>query len=233
MVGTRDGRYGSSFAVKNNNCSFSFFSPDELGKLYRKFEYDYQNVIQRVARSAVLNEGQQFTIIDYRSERAKIYRILQIKLKQIFKDNHLTFLNLFVSSINFGKQINELNLKRVLNDIYNEKAKYTKQIALIWAQTDVLVNDFKNQARFILANATYSSVNIVKSSTIDYSYKMEIIHADQLNESLNELNFRNTSSKAVLKQRLSYVYFYSLINHKNLNVFSQDLIQKKVLTSNF
>ena len=74
--------------------------------------------------------------------------------------------------MSFGKTFNDLNLKRVLNDIENEKAVYTKQIALTVADTKLQVADFRNKGRYVISNATANSNVLVQSSNIDYSYIM-------------------------------------------------------------
>lgn len=208
---------------------FYFINPDELGQLYRKFGNDYKPVISSVARSTFFNEGQKFTIKDYRSERDKIYKTLKAHFKEVFGKYHFNLLNIYLKSISFGKTINDLNLKRVLNDIENEKAVYTKQIALTIAETELQVVNYKNQARYTISNATATSNAAVKSSNIDYSYIMENIHSAEFNYTLNELNYKIGSNKNVLKQRLSYIYLYTLMNHKRLVIYPHDyLTQKKV-----
>jgi hypothetical protein len=176
----------------------------------------------------MFNEGQNFTIVDYRSERDKIYNTLKAHFKEVFGKYHLNLLNIYLKSISFGKTINDLNLKRVINDIENEKAVYTKQIALTVAETTLQVANYRNKARYTLSNATATSDAAVKSSNIDYSYVMENIHSAEFNYTLNELNYKIGSDKNVLKQRLSYIYLYTLMNHKRLVIYPHDYLQKKV-----
>ena len=185
-----------------------------------------------MARSAILNEGQKFSIQDYRSDRSKIYESLKVLLKQLFSKNHFYLLNLYVKSISFGQEINSLNLKRVLNNIYNEKALYTKKIALTVAETELQINKYKNQVDFITANAKCLSQAIVKEADIDFSNNMESIHATQFNYSLNELNYTIGSNKKGLKQRLSYIYLYTLMNHDNLKIYPRDYLTNNFLTKN-
>ena len=95
---------------------FLFLSPDQLGQLYRKFGYDYKSVINNVARSAVFSEGQQFSIVDYRSERDKIYKTFKAHFKELFGKYHFNLLDVYLKSMSFGKIFNDLNLKRVLDE---------------------------------------------------------------------------------------------------------------------
>lgn len=182
--------------------------------------------MNNVARSSVLSEGQKFTIVEYRSKRDMIYKALKGSLKELFAKYHFKLLNIYVASINFGREISGLNLKRVLNDIQNEKAVYTKKIALTIAETNVQVSEFKNKARYELSNGTAASNLFVKSAGIDYTYVLENIHSAELNYSLNELNYKIGSYKNVLKHRLSYVYLYALLNHKQLVVYPHDYAQR-------
>ena len=181
-----------------------------------------------MARSAVFSEGQQFSIVDYRSERDKIYKTFKVHFKELFGKYHFNLLDVYLKSMSFGKTFNDLNLKRVLNDIENEKAVYTKQIALTVAETKLQVADFRNKARYVISNATANSNVLVQSSNIDYSYIMENIHSAEFNYTLNELNYKIGSRPNVLKERLSYIYLYTLMNHKRLVIYPHDYLQNKV-----
>lgn len=188
--------------------------------MYRKFSDEYDKIIKNVIKSLILNEGQQFTINEYRTQRLNITTILKSKLEEQLKQYHMKLLNVYLLRINFDKLINNLNLKRVLNDIYNERAKHIKTIKLTVAETNLQINNYKNKAKYEIEYANCASNNVIlKNSTINYGYTLEIVRNQQFNQTLNELNFIGVNRNEVLKQRLSYIYYYTLLYHDKLNIF--------------
>lgn len=192
--------------------------------MIRKFgSVRYQRLLLAVCRSELTNLGQQFSINDYRTRRIQIRVHLKEKLKKRLKnDYHINLLDLFFDDLKFGQQINELNLKRMINGLLNEEAEYHKTTGIVRAETEYLIKKLQNEAKLVVETAQTKSQNeIVKIENKNLESKLELVHASSLNNTLRQLNFYGPSSipdKAQTQRIVSFCYVSSLINSDKVKI---------------
>jgi hypothetical protein len=175
-----------------------------------------------VCRSELLNHGQKFSLTDYKEKRVEVKKYLKEKLSQRFEKDYGILLNdIFIEQITFEKVINDLNLKRILNDIYNEKAEYEKDVALIFKETEFEIKKLQDQALAISKMAEHNGTNeILKIEKTQFKANMEFAHLEGLTSTLTGLNFPLKSSINDTKRALSYCWVSSLSKNENLKIFN-------------
>ena len=176
-----------------------------------------------------MNEGQKFSIEDFKTKRSKIKEYLKEKLAARLKKDYLMDLfDLYFSDLKFTPEIDKLNLLRMLNGIYNEKAIYERITNVTIAETKLQIESIKNEARLILSQAEANAYNeTLKKEKINYEFRLEWAHSNMLNNSLDQLGFyqqdKQTVNKQFISKRiLSFCYLSSLINHDKLVFYSRN-----------
>ena len=139
-----------------------------------------------------------------------------MKLKQrLSKDYSIDLFEIFFHQLTFPEEINNLNLLRVLNQIYNEKAMHEKQSNITAYQTNYLVRSIRNEAELALGKANLEANNtIVKTSQVDLNFKLEQTHATELNNNLRALDFYSGDPKESMKRIVSFCFLNSMINNQ-------------------
>lgn len=185
-----------------------------MGKLYRNFGQDYESIIQRVTQSELMNHGLDFSLDEYRKNRTHIRKHLREVLKAKLEPNyHIHILDLYLSKITFSKEIDNLNLLRMTNGILNEKASYEKQTNVIQAETELMVQMLKNQARFMTQSANDNATfTLSKISETDKLTRLEYVHLAGFNNSVRQLGLSDN------KRVLSYCYLNSLIDNERVKI---------------
>ena len=137
--------------------------------MYRNYTHDYRPVIEAVSKTILLNHGLEFSVDDYRTKRAHIRSSLRARLKtKLERDYGVRVLDVYLGRITFTKEINSLNLLRMLNGIYNEKASYDKQTNMTRAETQYKINVLKNEARLAIESAESRALNqVLKVKQVD------------------------------------------------------------------
>lgn len=219
-----------STSLKFKLC-FNIKRPQELSKLYRIFGNDYENVTRNVAKSTIINEAQVFSIRDFRVNRLSISRILQSKLEPVLKQNHLRMTNFFLHGIKFTKLINDRNLFRVLNGIYNEKAQYVKDALLYIKNTEAITQKIKVDAKYTTEIANQrAEFDLVKRSQINYERKTEIVQVDSLKETFEKLNITQSKNQSQTNQYfLSFCYFDMLAKKQNIVLMANNFNNIKLI----
>lgn len=190
----------ASFAI------YYFLDKEKIGKIYRTHDIHYGQVIYRICKSSLINHAQEFAIKDFRSRRMEIKTYLKEKIKLRLKEEGINLFNIYMEEISFDKLINEINLKSIMNKIYNEKAEAEKTTALIHKQTEVEVTVYKNKARAAYGiakqNGTYGTLQPEKTN---YERTVELVHIKGLKESMDGLGFSS------LKEKISFCWYNSLV----------------------
>jgi hypothetical protein len=199
--------------------------------LVRKFGADtgYERIIQTVCASELMNHGQRFSIVDYRSQRIKIRKTLREKLAdKLRREYFVNLLDIYFDELRFEKEINAINLMRTVNVIRNERAAHEKAMHVTVAETRLQMNVLKNEAQLLLETAKSKTSNqIVKVSEKDAEARLELLHLNNLNTGLRELSFYNEAgaqqqSKNATQRILSFCYLSALINHDGLRLIPAD-----------
>ena len=121
----------------------------------------------------------------------------------------------------FDKVINDLNLKRVMNDIYNEKAKYEKLTAITYKQTEVLVTVLQNKALEITENANNNgSYGVLKIEQAYYDRIIELTHIEGLAENLDGLEFVGD------KHKMSFCWVNSLVYNDKIKYYQNNMVNE-------
>lgn len=197
-------------------------------KFYRKFGNGYKKILHSICKSELLNFGLKFSIDDFRTNRVKIRTYLKEKLKQKLENEYLVdFFELYFDKIKFTSEINRLNLLRMLNGIYNERAVYDKQSNLTRAETELQVQIFKNKANEILEKAKTEANNLViKKQETDSIVRLEFVHLNGLNTSVYGLDlfksYKPIQSSNETQKVLSFCYLNSLINNDKIRILTPD-----------
>lgn len=221
-------------------CSFRvyyFIDKTSVGYLYRNFGLDFTPLIRKVVVSELLNAGQVFSIEDFRTKRTLIKSYLKdILAKKLKNDYKINIFEFYIHSFEFTEEINNLNLKRMINDLLNEKAVYERQTALTQKETSLQVQKILNEAKLVLTMAEAKAYNdTLKKEQINAYNKLEVTHVNSLNNSLSQLGFYQADKTVVnkhftSKRILSFCYVSSLINNNNLVFFptttSDDLFNR-------
>ncbi|RNA32575.1 hypothetical protein BpHYR1_038701 [Brachionus plicatilis] len=198
-----------------------FFYPciNKLNLHYRKFGSDPESLIKSVCLSEIQNIGQKFSIESYRERRLNVRDFFRKQLKKRLENDYfIKFHNLYVHQIKFTKVINNLNLVRMLNGLYKEKAEYEKLTNLTIAETARVVRSVKNAAKEIVENAKANADNLIlKKAKYDLYTEMENTHLKYLNRSLSKLFF-STKTQNDTQKTLSFCYLSSLINNENIRI---------------
>lgn len=120
-------------------------------------------MIEAVTKTVLLNHGLEFSIDDYRTRRTYVRDSLRNRLKRKLEGEYgLRLLDVYLGRISFTKEINHLNLLRMLNGVFNEKATYDKQTNVTRAETQVRVNQLKNEAKLEYEYAQAKAINQVR-----------------------------------------------------------------------
>ena len=181
-----------------------------------------------VCRSELINLGQEFSIQDYRERRLVLKQYFQQKLtKRLGDDYGIDLFELYMEQVSFQTEINNLNLTRVLNNIYNEKALHEKNISIILKHTEFLVNEMHNEALLVSKSAELrSTFEVLKVETTNYNARLEMAHIDGLSRSVQELGFASEPVNAT-KKIMSFCWTSSLVNNKNARFFQPDNLNKQ------
>lgn len=158
---------------------------------------NYKPVIFNVCKSELINLSQEFSIVDFRTRRAYIKAYLTKGInKRLVEDYGINIFDIYLEQLKFDKLINEINLKNVMNEIYNEKALADKTVAVTYQETKVIVRELENKARAITSVAKLNSTfEILKIQKAKYDRTMELTHSDGLSKNCNELGFDNQVHK--------------------------------------
>ena len=196
--------------------------------MYRKFGINYIPIVNSVCRSELINLGQEFSIQDFREKRLALKHHFQQKLaKRLADDYGIDLFELYMEQISFQTEINNLNLKRVLNNIYNEKALHEKNISIILKHTEFLVNELRNQALLLSKSAELKSkYEVLKVETTNYNARLEMAHIDGLSKNVQDLGFSSEPVNAT-KKIMSFCWTSSLVNNKNVRFFQPDNLNKQ------
>ena len=203
-------------------------SKSKLGELYTKFGPNYEDIIMSVSRSELMNAGQQFSIDDYRAKRLKVRKHLKERLaKRLAEDYSVILFDLYLDKLQFTDEINQLNLKRMLNGIYNEKAVYEKQTVVTREETLLKTQALRNQATLILQSAELeANYTYLKFAQVNQETLLEKTFVGYLNRSYNDLNFYDGgAAKAASNKKImmSYCWLSSLLNCKgNVTYYLMD-----------
>lgn len=167
-----------------------------------------------------MNAGQQFSIDDYRTKRLRVRKHLKERLaKRLADDYSVVLFDLYLDKLQFTEEINQLNLKRMLNGIYNEKAVYEKQTVLTREETLLKTQALRNQATLILQTAELeANYTYLKMAQVSKDTTLEKTFVGFLNRSYNELSFYDGgAAKAASNKKLmmSYCWLSSLLNCKS------------------
>ncbi len=203
---------------------FEKSSKKNLGKFYRKFGLNYRPLIASVCQSELMNVGLKYSLNEYRTKRHEIKEHLKLKLKErLEKDYSINLFEIFFHKLTFPEEINNLNLLRVLNQIYNEKAMYEKQSSITTYQTNYLVRAIRNEAELAVGEANLVANNtIIKTSQIELDFKLEQTHASELNKNLRALDFYSGNPKESIKQIVSFCFLNSMINNQKFIFHAAD-----------
>ena len=188
-----------------------------MGKFYRKFgQIEHGSLLKSIFRSELMNEGQKFSVEDFRTKRVEIVRTLKEKIKErLRKDYFINVINLFMDKLSFTQEINRLNLLVVLNGVYNEKAINEQQNEFVNLETRVMVNKIQNEAKLELEKADLvANYTVIEIAEKEADFILEVSYLKMLTKSLKELNFfkEKVTNKAESQRTLSYCYLSSLIN---------------------
>ncbi|CAF0715865.1 unnamed protein product [Brachionus calyciflorus] len=194
-------------------------NPKKLVEFYRKFGKDYSNLLRSICQSELQILGQKFSIDTYRTSRLRVRSYFTENLKKRLENDYMiSFFNLYMDTIKFTKEINRLNLVRVLTDISKEKAEHEKTTNLTVVETVRQVRFLKNQAKEIIESAKLKAKNqVLKMSQIDFDYKLELAHLDGFSKSIAQLNL-NRKSQNDTQKALSFCYLSSLINNEKVRI---------------
>lgn len=165
----------------------------------------------------LLNHGLEFSIDDYRTKRSEIRRVLRDKLKaKLERDYSIRILDIYLGRITFTKEINQLNLLRMLNGIFNEKAAHDKQTNVTRAETAYKISLLRNEARLVVNSAQAKADNEVRRvEEVNLNARLEYAHSYGLNNSYSQLNFFDGRPKAS-QRAISFCYLSALINNENV-----------------
>jgi hypothetical protein len=204
---------------------YYFMDPAKLSTFYRNFGSDFESFIGNVAQSHILNFGQQFSIKNYRESRINVKNSMKESLKLLFSNYSLNFFELYMDRLQFQTEINDINLLRVLNTVYNERAINDKTEAMIRQETHTQVSFINHSKDLILetayAHANYTSIRTAQSES---NRILESQHWQLMNHSVTELDFRKVSPKYDQKKlnqlTMSFCYLSAITYNENI-IFSQ------------
>lgn len=187
--------------------------------MYRNFAGEYRPIIEAVSKTVLLNHGLEFSVEDYRTRRIEIRNYLRDRLKEKLETKYgIKLLDVYLGRIAFTSQINNLNLLRMLQGIYNEKASYDKQTNVTRAETWQLINKLKNEARYVVKSAQARAAHeVLKIEEVNRDIRLEMTHLAGLNGSLSQLSFIDARrQKADTQKAISFCYLSALINNDNV-----------------
>jgi len=183
--------------VRLSMAIYYFLDKKNIGKLYRTLGSSYVPTIYNVCKSEMINLAHEFSIVDFRTRRAYIKTYLKKGINKKLKEKYgINLFDVFLEQIQFDKTINNINLKNVMNDIYNEKAMADKDTAVAYQETKVIVKRLQNEARAVTSvaklNSTYEVLKIEKAQ---YDRVIELTHCDGLSNNYKELGFDSQVNK--------------------------------------
>ncbi len=190
--------------------------------MYRTLGVKYARVIHKVCLSEIINTAQTFSIEDFRTKRSYIKKTLKTRLtSRLRTDYGINLFDLYFDSVKFDKILNELNLKRVMNDVLNEKAEYEKITAVTYKQTDVLVTELNNKARILTVNARNNgSLGVMKIEQANYDRIIESTHIEGLKENLNGLDIVD------VKHKMSFCWVNSLVYNEKIKYYQNNRVNE-------
>ncbi len=168
----------------------------------------------------MINLAQAFSIEDFRTKRASIKRTIKSRLTDRLKTDYgIRLFDIYLDSVKFDKVINDLNLKRVINDILNEKEEFVKEIELTYAETQVLVTDLNNKAAVLTENANNNAtLGVMRAEKANYDRIIESAHIIGLKENFDGLNIVDNKHKMSFCWVNSLVYNEKIKYHQNNRV---------------
>jgi hypothetical protein len=177
-----------------------------------------------------MNSGVAFSLDEYRKNRTEIRVFLREKLRATLESKyHVKMLDLYMGRIVFSRTIDNLNLLRMLNGIFNEQASYVKETNLIRAETNMKINELKNEVKYTIASAQSNAENqITKLGKINKYRTLELAHLTGLNNSLNQLSFNVAAGQKVdIQKAMSFCYANSLVNNENVRFIDTNKLLNK------
>ena len=204
--------------------------------LYRKYGTDYEGIAERLSRSELTIHGADYNIDAYRLKRVTVKNQLTKMLRKRLNDElGANLLDLYIHELRFSKVVNDKNLVRELNTIYNEQARHVKDSAVINSETNLQVQRYKNQAKLIIKTAEYQANNtLVKIEEISAENLLEKAHLTGYNKSLENLGFSTIRNETERQQRtMSFCWVSTLLYHPRLNYINADGFKKDQFTTIF
>lgn len=208
--------------VKVSFSLYYFLEKNSIGKLYRTLGEKYKTVIHKVCLSEIINTAQTFSIEDFRTNRYTVKNTLKARLSDRLRTDYgINLFDLYFDRINFDKVINDLNLKRVMNQILNEKAEFEKLTAVTYKETDVLVNILNNEALVIKQDATNNgSLGVMKIEQAKYDRIIESTHIEGLKNNFESLNI------ADLQHKMSFCWVNSLVYNQKIKYYPNNRVNE-------
>lgn len=208
--------------VKTSFEIYYFLDKDSIGKLYRKLGDQYRVTIYKVCLSSVINSAQEFSISQFRSNRNEIKNHIKSRLTTKLRDEYgIEVFDLYLKDIDFDRVINALNLKRIMNVIWNEKALADKKTAIIYAETDVLVVALRNEAFEITENANNKGeFEVMKIEQTNYDRSLEMTHIEGLKANLEGLDIED------VKHKMSFCWVNSLVYNDKIRMYQNNRVNE-------
>lgn len=142
---------GNGGATVNLDISFQYtLIPGKLFDLYQKTGYDFEDIIQTYATSAIKNVAAQYTDVDYLERRIQLEQIFRAAVDEKLEEVYAKVVGFQLRKIVFASAFIKTKLDTAIQHIKTTQEEYKKTAAVVRANSGSQSQEIQQQGTLLL-----------------------------------------------------------------------------------
>lgn len=194
---------------------------ENLGEIYHKFSLNYDDRITNIIKTTVKDIATAYTVDDYVINREMVENVFSERVHEQLKEAigvDIPGLYFRLLDVTFPHSVINSSLTSAIELQNNQIQNYLQEVALIEAQTNLLVNGINLQTNYTLSSANIDASQIISNSMAESNKMITTARANGIQTVLSMLNITNQTIQT------EFIRLMSILDGSSPKIVSIDQI---------